>query len=223
MPLYTIVTPTLNRARYFPTLVKCILNQTVEDWEWIIMDDGDDDTESHLPKDNRIHYIKTEPMTLGKKHNVASVLATSPVVAHFDSDDWHAPYRIEQQLQDVKKTGITGSKSIGMWDEDTHQCWLYASHLEWFLTGGTLCYRKEWGVENPFGDTNYEDDLKMCEAHKDVTTAGAGPDTSLIVSRIHKSNTCPRDLKAGCFFPLQPTDMPEWFQTEGVELLPEKY
>ena len=43
-PLVSICTPTYNRRRFVPFLIKCYLSQTypIELMEWIVIDDGED-------------------------------------------------------------------------------------------------------------------------------------------------------------------------------------
>ena len=46
MPLVTIITPTYNRAEKLPILYESLINQTNKDFEWLIVDDGSEDTAS---------------------------------------------------------------------------------------------------------------------------------------------------------------------------------
>ena len=41
--MVTIFTPTYNRANKLPVLYKSLMNQTCEDFEWVIVDDGSTD------------------------------------------------------------------------------------------------------------------------------------------------------------------------------------
>jgi glycosyltransferase involved in cell wall biosynthesis len=39
-PLVSIITPTFNRPKFLPILSKCVLNQSVSDFEWLVLDDS---------------------------------------------------------------------------------------------------------------------------------------------------------------------------------------
>lgn len=43
LPLVSILTPTFNDERYLPILIRSVLSQTYENWQWIIIDDGSSD------------------------------------------------------------------------------------------------------------------------------------------------------------------------------------
>ena len=59
-PRVSIITPTYNRARFIGEAVESVLDQTMSDWELVIVDDGStDDTRQVLERylaDSRIHY-----------------------------------------------------------------------------------------------------------------------------------------------------------------------
>ena len=70
-PKFSIILPTQNREKMLPIAIKSVLNQTFEDFELIIVDDGSqDETEKIVSefKDERIKYKKLE-------QNVGRVIA----------------------------------------------------------------------------------------------------------------------------------------------------
>ena len=65
-PLVSIITPTYNHEEYIGTCIDSVLNQTYQNWEMIIIDDGSTDkTGYEVTKynDDRIKYVKQENMT----------------------------------------------------------------------------------------------------------------------------------------------------------------
>ena len=76
LPFVSIVTPTYNRRRFIPSLLKIIQSQTYprDRMEWIVYDDGQEEVRdlfeaarSSLPTLNFIW--SEEKMTLGEKRN----------------------------------------------------------------------------------------------------------------------------------------------------------
>ncbi|MDD7273533.1 MAG: glycosyltransferase family A protein [Prevotella sp.] len=92
--IFTIFTPTYNRAFLLPRLFKSLKQQTFKDFEWLIVDDGSaDNTEEVVfafQKENTtfpIRYIKKEN---GGKHtaiNIGVSLAQGELFFIADSDD----------------------------------------------------------------------------------------------------------------------------------------
>ena len=59
-PFFSVIIPTYNRANLLKKAVQSVLNQTFQDWELIVVDDGSDDgTKKYITsvKDTRIHYF----------------------------------------------------------------------------------------------------------------------------------------------------------------------
>ena len=64
-PLISVVMPTYNRADLLPRSIESILNQTVKDFEFVIVDDGSTDNsieliQSYQSKDKRIRLIRNQ-------------------------------------------------------------------------------------------------------------------------------------------------------------------
>jgi len=62
-PFFSVVLPTLNRAKYISFAIQSVLNQTFEDFELIVSDNSSTDNTEQIVKDfsdKRIRYLKTE-------------------------------------------------------------------------------------------------------------------------------------------------------------------
>lgn len=101
MPLVTIITPTYNRAEKLPILYESLINQTNKDFEWLIVDDGSEDTTDKCVKIFQkesafsIKYIKKEN---GGKHtalNTGIRTITTTLTVIVDSDDLLLPDAVE--------------------------------------------------------------------------------------------------------------------------------
>ena len=99
MPIVSIIIPTFNRSNLISRSVKSVLNQTMVDFELIIVDDGSKDNTDKIIgsfKDERIRYFKQE---INKGQNAALnfgvVKSNGKYVAFLDSDDEWMPEFLE--------------------------------------------------------------------------------------------------------------------------------
>lgn len=94
--------PTYNRAAFIGETIESILNQTYQNWELIIVDDGsDDDTEEIISqvKDQRIQFYKAGRIAInGKIKNIGLKMAKGELIAFIDSDDLWAETKLEKQV-----------------------------------------------------------------------------------------------------------------------------
>ena len=92
---------TYNCAPYINQAIKSILNQSYEDFEFLIIDDGStDDTEKIINqfKDPRIRFIKREHFGRSAALNYGLKNASFDIIALMDADDISHPKRLEIQL-----------------------------------------------------------------------------------------------------------------------------
>jgi glycosyltransferase involved in cell wall biosynthesis len=104
-PVFTIVTPTWNRAALLTRVHESLAAQTFRDFEWLVVDDGSEDgtrelirrlaTKSKFP-------IRYEWQRNSGKHvalNRAAKVARGRLSAVIDSDDWYLPTALETFLR----------------------------------------------------------------------------------------------------------------------------
>jgi glycosyltransferase involved in cell wall biosynthesis len=103
MPAVSVIMPTYNRAKLLGRAIQSILDQTYQDFELIIVDDGStDDTESLVKSFNseKIRYIrhrKNRGASAGRNTGIRS--AQGEYVALQDSDDEWMPEKLEKQMR----------------------------------------------------------------------------------------------------------------------------
>jgi glycosyltransferase involved in cell wall biosynthesis len=99
-PSVSIVTPTYNRARLLPETIESILNQTFQDFEYLIIDDGStDDTESLVRSyGGRIAYYRHANVGEARSTNRGWRLARGRYFAMVSSDDPMLPTWLEQSV-----------------------------------------------------------------------------------------------------------------------------
>lgn len=95
MPKISVCIPTFNRVNLLPFAIESVLQQTYQDFELIICDDGSQDGTPELISqytDSRIKYIR-HPQNIGKSNNMRSGFdaATGEYFMKFDDDDRLTP------------------------------------------------------------------------------------------------------------------------------------
>lgn len=98
-----------NGEKYINTAIESILNQTLKNFEFIVIDDGSEDNtfeiiKQYAKKDKKIRFFKN-PITIGltKSLNRAIKISTGEFIARTDVDDIALPKRLEIQLNFLLK------------------------------------------------------------------------------------------------------------------------
>ena len=107
-PLFSIVTPTMNRSDYLPDMINGILEQKVQDWELIVVDDGGNDSTPELMEfytiaDERIKYFRKRHSGIAKTRNYGNSRARGKWIIVSDSDDIWEHNRLELLQKYIKK------------------------------------------------------------------------------------------------------------------------
>lgn len=100
-PKISVVMPTYNRAGLVRHAIQSIVDQTFNDWELVIIDDGStDETENVVKlylKDKRIRYFKNKTNKgISYSRNRGNKLAKADIIVVQDSDDMSLPDRLER-------------------------------------------------------------------------------------------------------------------------------
>lgn len=103
MEKVTIVVPVYNTEKYLDECIKSIVNQTYENIEVILIDDGSKDNSPKIcdkwaQKDSRIQVIHKMNEGAGIARNTGISNASGEYICFFDSDDYIEPYTIEKSL-----------------------------------------------------------------------------------------------------------------------------
>ncbi|MCH7402094.1 glycosyltransferase family 2 protein [Belliella kenyensis] len=91
MPLISVIIPTYNRAHVLANAIRSVLNQTFEDWELIVVDDGSEDETRELVSvffdDKRIVYKYQINKGVSAARNFGALKAKGEWLIFLDSDD----------------------------------------------------------------------------------------------------------------------------------------
>ena len=99
----SVIIPVYNVEKYLPRCIKSVLDQTYQDLEIILVDDGTKDNcgimcDEYATKDNRIRVIHKENGGLSSARNSGIEIATGDAVFFLDSDDYLSTECIEKMV-----------------------------------------------------------------------------------------------------------------------------
>jgi glycosyltransferase involved in cell wall biosynthesis len=158
----TVITPTYNRRRFIPTLIKIYEQQTFSKnkMEWIILDDGRDKVEDLFQEAAKripnIRYIYSdEKLRIGAKRNLLNKEAHGQIIIAIDDDDYYPPTKVEEVVRAFKKNPkimLAGSSEMYMFYTDTHKIYSIGPYHATHATNGTMSYRKAYSDTHSYDE-----------------------------------------------------------------------
>jgi glycosyltransferase involved in cell wall biosynthesis len=195
-PLVSCIMPTADRRPLARLAIQHFLNQDYARRELLVVDDGADPIADLIPADPRVRYIRLNKRgAVGAKRNFACAQARGSLIAHWDDDDWMAPWRLSYQVGEILRSGadICGLDRVLFWDPVGGRLWEYvypAAERPW-VAGGTMLYRKSFWAGNPFHEIAVgEDNLFVWNASPDKVLRLR--DQRYYVATVHGNNTSPK-------------------------------
>ena len=148
MPRVSVIISTFNGQRYIREAVQSILDQTFQDFELLLVDDGSTDQTVEILRKFNDHRIKIlengQNLGIAASQNKAVAAATGEYLALMDHDDLSLPDRLRKQVEflDARpEIGMLACNCISIVDNDQVQS--VSSHftedafLQWqLLLGG---------------------------------------------------------------------------------------
>lgn len=116
-PLVSIIIPAYNAELYIEKAINSILNQSYQNFEIIVTNDGStDSTESVISQysDSRIHTISQTNGGMSSARNAGLRAATGEFISFLDSDDYWLPEKLEKQvalIQDNPDLGFCSTQT----------------------------------------------------------------------------------------------------------------
>ena len=170
-PLVSVCTPTYNRRRFIPFLIKCFESQTYpkELMEWIVVDDGTDSvedlfTDPNLKEDIKkcIKYFRVEEkMKLGRKRNYMHEKTKGEILVYMDDDDFYPPERVNNAVNRLRGQPMAlagGSSCIHIYFKHLDKIYRFGPYGPRHATAGTFAFKRKLLKE-----TKYDDDAEMAE------------------------------------------------------------
>ena len=106
-PLVSIIVPVFNVEKYLEECLDSILNQTYENIEVILVDDGSTDSsgkicDEYLKKDSRIKVFHKTNGGLSDARNYGVENSNGEYIIFVDSDDYLSKYTLEFSIKEIK-------------------------------------------------------------------------------------------------------------------------
>ena len=108
-PVVSVAISTYNRADFLRETILSVLNQTMQDFEIVIVDDGGTDHTKQVVddfNDSRIKYFWQENQGISAARNLAAEKSTGFYTAVIDDDDLMHPNRLQWQLEGIEAGAV---------------------------------------------------------------------------------------------------------------------
>ena len=105
----SIIVPIYNAERYLNRCIKSLINQTKENIEFILVNDGSTDSSEEIIKsykDKRIKYFKNKNQGIGKTRNFGMQKATGKYIMFLDSDDYLSTNACDELFSKAEKDNL---------------------------------------------------------------------------------------------------------------------
>ncbi len=173
-PIVSIIMPTFNRAGYLKRSIDSVLNQSYNEWELIVVDDGSSDNtfeivDEYLSRFENIRYMKHSNKRPALSTNTGMLAACGELFAFLGSDDEWKPEFLTQRVNFLNDhpdvdfihggVEIIGHPYVKDKNDLTREI-----HLDECIIGGTFFGKRKVFFEiGGFKDLSYSDDSDFFE------------------------------------------------------------
>jgi len=198
LPFVSIVTPTYNRRRFIPALIKMIQSQSYprDHMEWLVYDDGQEEIKDLLdearPNLPELIFIWSEDkMTLGEKRNRLNDEATGDIIVAMDDDDFYFPTRVMDAVMALiqnPRIQLAGASEVYMFFTDTKEIWKAGPYFEGHATNGTMAWTKNYATKHRYDETvAFAEEKSFLDNYKNPLVQLNSKTVMLVMS--HSDNT----------------------------------
>ncbi|MCA9175041.1 MAG: glycosyltransferase [Planctomycetales bacterium] len=102
MPAVSVVIPLYNAERFIAETLRSVVDQTFEDWEAIVVDDGSTDDSARVARgvgDRRIRVVQQANAGVSSARNRGIEESVGEWIAFIDADDLWSTEKLESQLK----------------------------------------------------------------------------------------------------------------------------
>lgn len=176
-PFVSVITPTYNRRRFIPYLIKCYEAQEYrkDRMEWIILDDGQDKVQDLFDavskKIPNIRYIALdEKLTIGAKRNRLNEEAKGSIIVAMDDDDYYPPCRVRECVNVFRRNPriqLAGASEIYMYYSDIQTIYKLGPYSPTHATNGTMAWLATYGKTHRYDETvTHSEERSFLEDYK---------------------------------------------------------
>ena len=160
-PFVSVLTPTYNRRKFLPSMIKCYMAQTYpkDRMEWIILDDGTDCVRDVFEGLNipNLRYVRYDTkMLIGKKRNLLHHLAVGEFMIAMDDDDYYHPERVSHVVHKFMlnpTVELAGSSQLFIFYTDNKKIYQFGPYQKNHATNGTMASRKSYAKTHLYDET----------------------------------------------------------------------
>ena len=171
----SVVMPAYNVENYIAEAIESICNQTYEDFEFIIVDDGStystaDIIRNYAKQDRRIRPIFADHTRAPNAGNIGVCAAQGQWIARMDADDISLPHRLEIQLDWIQSNNLDicgcivqtkGLRDDIFWYPEKQDAIRREFLFRVGLLQPTVMMKAELLKENPFNGLTYFEDYEI--------------------------------------------------------------
>jgi len=171
-PKVSVIIPTCNRPEYVKKAIESVLEQTYQDFEIIVVDDGMKDRAEEVVKsfsDTRITYIQhSENRGCAASKNTGARNAKGKYIAILDDDDEYLPQKLQLQYGAMESAGdevaFSFTSAIECFDDREYESPVPEGVQDYHelalrnfsaMHGSMLMYRRDVFLEHGGLDENY--------------------------------------------------------------------
>jgi len=118
--LVSVIIPVYNRARFISFAIESVINQNIDDWELIVVDNASEDNtceivKEYMRKDNRIKLIKRSENHIAHALNDGIREAEGKYIAQLDSDDIYSDNTLKE-MTDALENNLSAGLAVSYYD-----------------------------------------------------------------------------------------------------------
>jgi len=194
-PLVSCLMLVHDRPHLVPQAIAYFRRQDYARRELVVVDDAPEPVDHLLPADPRIRHVRLATRhTIGAKRNAGCDAALGTLVAHWDDDDWAAPWRLSYQVAELVQSGadVAGLRTVLFFSPSERRAWRYVwPQTRPWAHGATLLYTKELWRRNAFADVDRGEDSRFVWSG-DAKRVHTHADERFYVGIVHQGNTSPK-------------------------------